>query len=76
MMRPLRGTRFGLGLGTLAVLAFALSAADLQAGGSKDDKKKDDKRGPHLRYATSYAEAWAEAKARNTLIYATVHKDH
>ena len=63
---------FALGLGALATLAFTFTAGDLWAGSSKDK----DKKGPHLRYAHSYAEAWTEAKARNALIFVTFHKDH
>jgi hypothetical protein len=72
MNRSIRALRWGTALGAVAAFSVALSASDLHAG----DKKKDDKKGPHLRYATTYAEAWAEAKARNTLIYATWHKDN
>jgi hypothetical protein len=60
-------------LGGVAALTIAFGVSALEAG---DGKKKDDKKGPHLRYVTSYAEAWAEAKARHTLIYATWHKDN
>ena len=61
-------------------IAVALAAAVVGArgpswAGSGKDKDKKDK-GPHLRYAATYAEAVAEGKARNTLVYAIFHKDH
>jgi hypothetical protein len=61
-----------LGLGAAAALVLSLGAGDLFAGASKDK----DKKGPHLRYSHSFAEAWTEAKARNTLLFVTFHKDH
>ena len=53
-----------------AVLAIALapisSAADTKGGPKKDT----------LKYAPTYAAALIAAKDRNTLIFATFHKDH
>ena len=57
-----------LGAGLLAAAAFAaLLGPDAVAKGKKD---------PTLRYAKSYAEAVREARARNTVIFATFHKDN
>jgi hypothetical protein len=36
---------------------------------------KDKKAPATLRYAHSYADAWAEAKDRNCIIFVTVHGD-
>jgi hypothetical protein len=61
-------------VGVAVALAAAVvgARAPSWAGSGKDDKKK----GPHLRYAAVYADAVAEVKARNTLVYAIFHKDH
>lgn len=62
--------RVAVGLGALAVVGFLAAPGDLLA--AKDKEKK----GPALRYVATYAEAWAQAKARNVPIYVTFHKDH
>jgi hypothetical protein len=52
-------------------LAAGLSLAFLSPGaGAKSDK------GPHLRYAATYAGAIQEARARNALVFVSFHKDH
>jgi hypothetical protein len=71
MNRP--AARWAVAVLGAAACTIAFGVSGLEAG---DGKKKDEKKGPHLRYAASYAEAWAEAKARHTLIYATWHKDN
>ena len=60
------------GLAALIVAALVVGAAP---AGAKD-KDKDAHKGPTLRLVPTYAEAVAEAKRRNTLLYAIFHKDH
>ncbi len=58
-----------VGVGVLAASAFALaitSGSDALAKGKKE---------AHLRYATSWADAIAQSRARNVPIFATFHKD-
>lgn len=50
------------------LLAAGVLATALQAGESHPD-------GPHLRYATSYAEAMREARVRGVPIFFSRHKD-
>ena len=58
----------GGGLLALASAAFFLSAApQAQAKGKAEDR---------LRYAEDYESAVKEARARNTFIFATFHKDN
>ncbi|MHC5010876.1 MAG: hypothetical protein ACYTG6_08005 [Planctomycetota bacterium] len=57
----------GLALAAVAVfLGFGTGTARTARAGNQDET---------LRYAASYAAAWEEAKERNTLIFATFHKD-
>ena len=53
--------------------AAALAAAALTLLGPAEAKSRKEE---GLRYATSYAAAWQEARARNALIFATFHKDN
>ncbi len=67
--RMTRSRSLLMGVGVLAASAFALavtSGSDVLAKG----KKK-----AHLRYATSWADAVAQSRARNVPIFATFHKD-
>lgn len=58
-------------------VAAALAATLPWAGGAlaKPAQAKD-KDGPDLRWARTWAEAVAQAKDRNAVIFATFHKDH
>ena len=58
----------------LAALAILVSLAS-PAVAKTDDKEAAKDKGPHLRYARSYAEAMAEAKERGCVVFATFHKD-
>ena len=58
----------GGGLLALATLAIFLSASPRAHAKGKD--------GDRLRYAMNYADAVREARARNTFIFATFHKDN
>ena len=56
----------------LSSLAAGIAAFVVVAGvGAKTEDK-----GPHLRYATTFASGVEEARARNCLLYVTFHKDH
>lgn len=56
----------------VAVAGLALAFAWAGAATAKDDKKD----GPSLRWAKSWAEAVAESRDRNAVIFATFHKDN
>lgn len=58
----------------LAAGSIALSLAFLWSGTvSAKDKEKE---GPTLRWATTWAQAVAQSKERNAVIFATFHKDN
>lgn len=57
----------------LAAGSLALSLAFLWTG---HVSAKDKDEGPTLRWATSWAEAVAQSKERNAVIFATFHKDN
>ena len=54
--------------------SFAVAA--LLAVAAVPASAKSDKKGPVLRYASTYAAALEEARDRGTVIFATFHIDH
>ena len=57
----------------VALVAAAVVSVGALGGHALAAKEKV---GPHLRYAKTYAEAVAEARDRNAVIFATFHKDN
>ena len=55
---------------------FAVAAALAVALPWAGSAQAKDKEGPALRWAHTWAEAVAQAKDRNAIIFATFHKDH
>lgn len=61
-------------LSFVAVTGLAITVGFLAAiGGSPDAQARG--KDEHLRYAKTYAEAVAQARARNAHIFVTFHKD-
>ena len=65
-----RSRSLALAVGLVATSAFLL----LTAGGPRALAKG--KKEPHLRYVATWADAVAQARARNAIIFATFHKDN
>lgn len=59
----------------MAVAGLAATVAFLAAIDGPSDAHAKGKKEAHLRYAKTYAEAVAQAKARNAHIFVTFHKD-
>ena len=62
-------------LSLVAVAGLAVTVGFLAALGGSSDAHAKGKKEAHLRYAKTYAEAVAQARARNAHIFVTFHKD-
>ena len=62
-------------LSFVAVAGLAVTVGFLAAIDGPSDAHAKGKKDEHLRYAKTYAEAIAQAKARNAHVFVTFHKD-